>query len=480
MVLWSTPPISTAATTVGTSFFPSLCGVGVLDAMGDGGSGKTLQEIDAGANACSVEWCPTAGLEHYVSCATYSLASDDTSQDAAAPMGSEDDTETRAGAAQTRTGSIVLHKLACTVPSSPPTSPPAPVGQDTAPSSDACLEEAARVSLDGGGLDSKWSPQPLTDSSGAAVLACATSTGRLALHTLCAPGASMQEEQEESREGAELRQLSCSDKKDNLLLSLDWSGGGVANANIVVSQSDGAVAIWRLHPNGGAPIQEIEPWHAHALRGGAPTEAWISFFRRPECAGEDGASFVVSGADDAVMKGWDLRAGGGSNGSSPAFVCKGQHGAGVTAGQWHPTLPHMFVSGSYDESVRIWDARTIREPVSCTPTGGGLWRLKWHPDSDRGNLLLAACMHAGIRVLDTGMGISHPLGHGSQSSLVGNGELEVPKGIVANYTRHASMAYGADWCLLPTMLRSRRAVIASCSFYDSLFCLWQTPPLWAQ
>lgn len=94
-----------------TSFFPSLCGVGVLDAMGDGGSGKTLQEIDAGANACSVEWCPTARLEHYVSCATYSLASDDTSQDAAAPMGREDEAETRAGAAQTRTGSIVLHKV---------------------------------------------------------------------------------------------------------------------------------------------------------------------------------------------------------------------------------------------------------------------------------------------------------------------------------------------------------------------------------
>lgn len=137
-------------------------------------------------------------------------------------------------------------------------------------------------------------------------------------------------------------------------------------------------------------------------------------------------------------------------------------------------------SGSYDESVRIWDARTMREPVSCTPTGGGVWRLKWHPDPDRGNLLLAACMHAGMRVLDTGMGMSDPLGRGSQSSLARNGELEVPKGIVTKYTRHASMAYGADWCLLPTMLRSHRAVIASCSFYDSLFCLWQTPPLWAQ
>ncbi|CAM9192052.1 unnamed protein product [Ectocarpus fasciculatus] len=445
--------------------------------MGDDWSGTTLQEIDAGANACSVEWCPIAGLEHYVSCATYSLASDDTSQDAAGHRA-----ETRAGAAQTRTGNIVLHKLACAVPISPPTSSPAPAGQETAPTSSARLEAAATVSLDGGVLDSKWSPQtfPLTDSSGEAVLACATSTGRLALYALRVPGDGDQEEQEESGEGAELRPLSSTEKKDNLLLSLDWSGGEVANAKIVVSQSDGAVAIWRLHPNGGAPIQEIEPWHAHALRGGVPTEAWISFFRRPECAGEDGASFVVSGADDAVMKGWDLRAGGGASGTSPAFVCKGHHGAGVTAGQWHPTLPHIFASGSYDESVRIWDARTMREPVSCTPTGGGVWRLKWHPDPDRGNLLLAACMHAGMRVLDTGMGMSNPLGRGSQSSFAGNGELEVPKGIVTKYTRHASMAYGADWCLLPRMLRSHRAVIASCSFYDSLFCLWQTPPLWAQ
>lgn len=119
---------------------------------------------------------------------------------------------------------------------------------------------------------------------------------------------------------------------------------------IVVSQSDGALAIWRPHPNGGAPVQEVAPWHAHTLRGGVPTEAWISFFRKrgaesePGCGGggEIGASLVVSGADDALMKGWDLRSGGGACGASPAFVCK-DHGAGVTAGQWHPTLEHAFV-----------------------------------------------------------------------------------------------------------------------------------------
>lgn len=110
----------------------------------------------------------------------------------------------------------------------------------------------------------------------------------------------------------------------------------------MVSQSDGALAIWRPHPNGGAPVQEVAPWHAHTLRGGMPTEAWITFFKSPGRAGEGKASLVVSGADDALMKGWDLRVGGGTGFASPAFVCK-DHGAGVTAGQWHPSLEHIFV-----------------------------------------------------------------------------------------------------------------------------------------
>ncbi|CAN0305599.1 unnamed protein product, partial [Scytosiphon promiscuus] len=138
-------------------------------------------------------------------------------------------------------------------------------------------------------------------------------------------------------------------------------------------------------------------------------------------------------------------------------------------------------SGSYDEAVRVWDSRALRVPVSTIPTGGGLWRLKWHPDPERGNLLLAACMHAGMRVLDTGLDMSNPLVHDSLSgSVEGGGEPEGRQEIVSKYTRHASMAYGADWCRLPALSRSKHAVIASCSFYDSLLCLWQTPPLWTR
>lgn len=85
-------------------------------------------------------------------------------------------------------------------------------------------------------------------------------------------------------------------------------------------------------------------------------------------------------------------------------------------------------------------------------------------------------MHAGMRVLDTGMSTNDPLVQDSLPCL-DEGQRE---GVLAKYTRHASMAYGADWCRLPSLLHSERAVVASCSFYDSLLCLWQTPPLWTQ
>lgn len=122
-------------------------------------------------------------------------------------------------------------------------------------------------------------------------------------------------------------------------------------------------------------------------------------------------------------------------------------------------------SGSYDESVRIWDSRKLSDPISTIASGGGLWRLKWHPNPEKSGLLLCACMHAGLRVLNTGLPEE------------GRAVMETLDNSVAKYTRHESMAYGADWCRLPESLKSPRPLVGSCSFYDSLFCLWQTPSL---
>lgn len=108
------------------------------------GDGATLQEIDTGANACSVEWCPIAGLESYVACSTYLLAAgeqdddtNDTEQGSSKPhvadtactavgalssTGATSDEEElsdkHAGAGQKRSGSIVIHRVrdACSLP----------------------------------------------------------------------------------------------------------------------------------------------------------------------------------------------------------------------------------------------------------------------------------------------------------------------------------------------------------------------------
>ena len=103
------------------------------------------------------------------------------------------------------------------------------------------------------------------------------------------------------------------------------------------------------------------------LRGGVPTEAWISFFRRSGSAGDDGeASFVVSGADDGLMKGWDLRVGGGACGASPAFVCK-EHGAGGNGGAVAPHPPAHL--------------RQVRLPVHAAFGVGKLCTNAVSPDS---------------------------------------------------------------------------------------------------
>ncbi|CAM9803774.1 unnamed protein product [Discosporangium mesarthrocarpum] len=364
------------------------------------------------------------------------------------------------GRKQKRTGTLAVHKLSCDMES---------LGQGMSLPSGR-IEETGRISLDGGVLDCKWRPRPL---DGCAIIACATSTGRLTMHSLC--------RSDVPQDPVVFQNLSASAGGGSLLLSLDWSKGAAAfgEAQVIISESDGSLSLWRCHPTQGSGglIQERR-WSAHTIGGsnGVPVEVWIAFFSHST------PSLVISGADDGLMKGWDLRVGGGGHGagcSGPSFVCR-RHGMGVTSGEWHPSREHVFASGSYDEIIRLWDIRKPRDPLSELPTGGGLWRLRWHPSPaglDRhGDLLLAACMHAGVKVVETGSALGGG-GAGPGGGFSGACKAGAAS-IVAEFDRHQSMAYGADWCHLEESAQSPQPLIASCSFYDNLLCLWQAPVLW--
>eukprot|EP00775_Hariotina_reticulata_P007315 gene7315-7527_t len=195
---------------------------------------------------------------------------------------------------------------------------------------------------------------------------------------------------------------------------------------VAVSASGGQISLVKVHQSG---LQQFKQWAAHDL------EAWVSAW---DC---HQPGVLYSGADDAMFKGWDVRAlsscegGRAAHGAvaddaapqqAPVFTNKKAHGAGVCCISSHPRRPHCLVTGSYDEAVRLWDVRMVSRPVETCQvgTGGGVWRLKWHPSLDW--LLLAACMYNGFALVRA---------NESFSSLQ----------VVERYHGHQSIAYGADW-----------------------------------
>lgn len=250
-------------------------------------------------------------------------------------------------------------------------------------------------------LDLKWCHVPVSDR---AVLGMATATGELQLYTLS-----------RSQEGSHsLQSLSSLEVgAERLALSLDWSTGRLDSSDVRIVCSDSAGCTSVLSLAEGA-LTTLSQWKAHDF------EAWISAFSYWD------TQLVYSGGDDCKLKGWDLRIGP----SSPTFISK-RHSMGVCSIHSNPHREHILATGSYDEQVLLWDGRNMRQPLSETPLGGGVWRLKWHPSHQ--HLLLAACMHNDFHILHC------------QQALEGSAGA-CP--IVTSYILHSSLAYGADWSRL--------------------------------
>lgn len=122
------------------------------------------------------------------------------------------------------------------------------------------------------------------------------------------------------------------------------------------------------------------------------------------------------------------------------------HDAGVTS--FLSYAEHCLITGSYDEHLRIFDTRTLRQPITDVQLGGGIWRIK--PSKCDPNLLLCACMYKNFSLCHI------------------NDERNELK-VVGEFTKHTNICYGADWA--PERLENNSQVMVTCSFYDKLLCI---------
>ncbi|XP_034027188.1 diphthine methyltransferase [Thalassophryne amazonica] len=327
---------------------------------------RSLQVFDTELSADTVEWCPVPTKHRILVCGTYQLQR--------GPDGvGESNTN------PSRTGRLYLFEFRQEGLMIPP------------------LTELQRVDT-AAILDLKWCHIPVSEK---ALLGMAAATGELQLYTLS-----------HSQEGRHSLQplTSLEVGTDRLALSLDWSTGRLDSSDVrmVCSDSAGCVSVVSF---ADGSLTVLSQWKAHNF------EAWISAFSYWD------TQLVYSGGDDCKLKGWDLRLGP----SHPTFSSK-RHSMGVCSIHSNPHQEHILATGSYDEQVLLWDGRNMQRPLSESPLGGGVWRLKWHPTHQ--HLLLAACMHNDFHILHC------------QQNLEGSGG---PCPIVASYILHNSLAYGADW-----------------------------------
>ncbi|KAH7427840.1 hypothetical protein KP509_10G062800 [Ceratopteris richardii] len=240
----------------------------------------------------------------------------------------------------------------------------------------------------------------------------------------------------------------------SMCLSLDWDA--LSGQQVSISHSDGALSVVDVRESDIEVLEQRENAHDFG--------AWCIEYDtwRP--------GILYSGGDDCHFCAWDIRQGL----SQPIFREKRAHSMGVCSIQSNPLNEHLLVTGSYDEKLRLWDTRILKQPImeKDLGLGGGVWKVKWNPFHK--DLLLAACMHNGFMVVR-----------------VKDHEFCV----VMEYKKHASLAYGVDWfkglqegtatesvhnnAMLMTEKSScvehhvsTLPLVASCSFYDRSLHIW--------
>ena len=242
-----------------------------------------------------------------------------------------------------------------------------------------------------------------------------------------------------------------------LVLSLAWRPDlvGGADQEIAVGLSNGGTAVLRVDRVGGGDVREVVDG-AHSL------EVWSVAWPHPADDPNVLGSLLYSGGDDCKLRDRWVVPGGKVRLREDTKT----HGAGVTAifplGE---SLLGFMVTGSYDEYVRVVFPNEGRrwKVEADVRLGGGVWRLKLlqsqETKTDKGSgqrfLVLASCMHAGVRVLEISCD-----NHGWTIK------------VVAMFEEHESMNYGSD-AISNMEGETQTFTVASTSFYDKRLCIWR-------
>ena len=334
----------------------------------------------------------------------------------------------------------------------------------------------ALADVGGAVLDARWLParagaeaQAAEAAAAAAAAAAAdgeeiiahlcavTSAGCLEVHALALSSAPAAAGGVAARQVATARLPLCAaDTAPASALAMSFFGD--AEGHLAISRSDGCISLCSavIAAGGGgadtaAELRLTSTWRAHSHVDGSPAEVW-AVASPPDDSSGASASVLWSGADDALLKVWDVRAP-----ARPQAVCR-MHRAGVCNIAFHPTVAHLVATGSYDEELRLWDARALRTPLASARAGGGVWKLKW-----RGADLLAACMQNGAAVFRAAW------------------SDDLTTASVERRMRHAGhgegvLVYGVEW--LPPSGSGGAAppaqlAAASCAFYARTLQAWE-------
>mmetsp|Transcript_12189 Transcript_12189/g.16844 ORF Transcript_12189/g.16844 Transcript_12189/m.16844 type:complete len:352 (+) Transcript_12189:123-1178(+) len=267
-------------------------------------------------------------------------------------------------------------------------------------------------------LDLKWSG-PI--NSQPEILGQVSSNGTLIVYSLQQTDNNTKLEQKEQYEF----------ENTPIALSLDWNNHVHSRETLQIATSlgDSTVCIFQLD---SSSIRLLSQWKTNEQY-----ETWITAFDNHN------PNLVYSGGDDGLFRGWDIRQ------DSPSMLFSKRYDCGVTSIQSCPFAENLLAVGSYDDTLKLWDTRNMKRPLCELNTGGGVWRIKWHPT--RSDLILTACMRSGFKLVRTNL----------QSELQTIDEFRPDC---------QPIAYGADWCYWKN--DKYPYATATCSFYDQHCSLW--------